>query len=477
MDTPGSYIETGLHWAISFATSLVVFVLLVNLFRSRPPAKLIDRPSSFLEIEALVSERTLRMITWLAAFPMSALVFLLALEAAPFVEQAKVFLISCAADLLNERWQQGMTEFLRQMPSYLSPLFVLGVSLVTFAPYVRVPFEFVRSLILTSMGIEARADRGGRDAAKLVLQKLGSRRAELRLEEKFGDAPLPLELIHADDETQLAYQILFFSADNTRLNGLRIGLARTLAKVGIDAAVTIEQIIYPSRVAAALVIYLALCMGYVLIAPLAAPWVQTHTIGAGFFAVEWPLPQFRGILALTVSQQTFAFIVPFALGMWLYSARRRQCNGETALQTLAVVFGAQFLFSGFVNFVFDALFIAQRSIGELSHDLISFKDPKIWADILVPAIAPSMALVSWIWTRDLHFRWLGYALLGLAAALVLNVCQLTYECVSGEIRGYFWHQSVLGLFLMLSFVLSASVVRNATLIRQAEDRTPIALVA
>lgn len=477
MEAPGSYIETGLHWAISLATSLVVFVLLVDLFRRRPPAKLIDRPSSFLEIEALVSERTLRMITWLAALPMSALVFLLALEAAPFVEQAKLLLISCAADLVNDRYRQETTEMLRQMPSYLSPLFVLAASLLTFAPYVRMPFEFVRALILTATGIEVRADRGSRDAASLVLQRVGNRRAEFQLEEKFGDAPLPLELIHADDETQLAYQILFFSADSTRQNGLQTGLAQTLAKIEINEPIAIDGIVYPSRVGAALVIYLVLCIGYVLLAPLAAPWFQAHTIGWGFFAVEWPLPKFRRILALTVSQQSFAFIVPFALGMWLYSARRQQCSGETALQALAVVFGAQILFSGFVNFLFDALFIAQRSLGQLSHDLISFEDPKIWADILVPAIAPPMALVSWIWTRDFRVRWVSYAVLGLAAALLLNVCQLTYECVSGEIRGYFWHQSVLGLFLMLSFVLSANIVSNVTLVRPAQDRAPVAAAA
>jgi hypothetical protein len=42
-----------------------------------------------------------------------------------------------------------------------------------------------------------------------------------------------------------------------------------------------------------------------------------------------------------------------------------------------------FLFSSLVNFLFDALLVARRSIGELSHDLISFEDVKILADVFI----------------------------------------------------------------------------------------------
>lgn len=479
MTDPRMYAEIAIHWAISFVAGLIILLLQVNLLKKRPLLKLADRPSSFLELDALVSERRFRTIAGLIACPISVLVFLLAAEASPFVEQAKAFLIPYLADLAGDKYKAAATDLMRAIPDYLSPLFVLMAAALSFAPYVRKPLEMVRNFIVPATGIESRADKAGLEAARLALKRFGDREAEEKLEDQFGvDAPLPPELIHSDDETKLAYQILFFSSEYTPKIGLERAIAQTLGRIRVYETVSVDNPI-PSGastvlVGAALVVYLALCIAYVLLVPLAAPWFRAGPANGGFFFVEWPLAQFRGILALTLAQQTLAFVVPFALGMWLYPSRRHQFGGETVLQSFAVVFGILFLFASLVNFLFDALFVARRSIGELSHDLISFEDVKIWADVFIPAIVPAMALAIWIWCKDFRTRWLSYAILCLASAMLLNVCQLAYECVSGEIRGYFWHQSVLGFFLMLSFFLSSNIASERA--TPLGDRKPLSLL-
>jgi hypothetical protein len=345
------------------------------------------------------------------------------------------------------------------MPKYLSPLFVLVTTLVLFAPYIRSPFEWFRNLVIAATGIDARADDSSARAADEAL----SENTEAKIQQIL---PGSVPTILADATTRVAYRILQKSIVDTRLLGLQKAIANTLRLLETKKEIEVPSIrLSPSRIVAAIVFYVVLSLIWVLIAPLAASPLQDSPVPAFFGPFDWPLPGHRDDLVLSISRHTLAFIVPLAFGMYMYPARREQfekskSRTETPYQTFFVVFSIQFIAAVVVNFVFDVMAILLRASGKYDGLHISLYDVKIWADVVIPAVAPGFALAVWILCRSWNVRLLTYIAVCVAGAASFSLCQLSYECISGKMLGYYWHELALGAFLTLAYFFAASIAQD-----------------
>jgi len=461
--------ESVAHAVVAAMSSAVILLVTMNFFQSRPEGKDPNSPASFLELNELISGKNLRGLALFFSAPFALLFLVVAIESATFVEVGREYLITNLVSMISDtNNKDALKALLEGIPSYLSPLFVLVATLALFAPYIRAPFEWFRNLVITATGIDARADSASLDAAEAALVANTAEVVQRSLESLFGSrAPLPIELTHASDKTRIAYQILYFSRDDTKEDGLEVAINNTLRKINVKESLEIEKIRFsPSRLTAALIFYIVLCLIWIFFAPLAAPSLEHGVIARMFVPFEWPLPEFRRNLALSISEHTLSFIIPLAFGMYMYPARRAQlARTETAFQTFAVVFSIQLICSVVVNFLFDLIAVLLRVSGEFAGVLISFGEVKIWADVFVPSLAPGFALAIWILCRNWKVRWLTYGVVCFAGAASFSLCQFAYECISGTMRGYYWHEMLLGAFLTLAYFFAASIARDALRLR------------
>jgi len=455
---------------VAVLSTIIVFVLQNYFLRQRPASRKQDSPASFFELNALASAQKLRNLCALCALPFAALFFVIALESQPFVLSVKGLLRDYILTLItNDSVKSDLRQVIDVMPEFLDPLFVLIATLALFAPVLNTPLALFRKVFIFAMGLEARADSLSYGAARAVLQKMRFEDAEAKLSAAFHSTnPMPEELVNSSEAAKLAYQLLHYSKDNTRAKGLELALASTLAKIGVGAVATSSApTLAMVHIGAAIVFYIVLCVAYVLFAPLAAPWLQSDSTVIAFLQpIEWPIAGARNALALSVAQRSLSFVVPLASGMYLYASRRTQyLDNETWVQSFVVVFGVQFMSAFFVNLIFAALTVLKRSQGELQGVLISFDDVKIWADVFTPSLAPGAALLTWVMCEKMKFRLAAFALVCVVAGISFHLCQFTYECIAGSLRGYYWHQMVLGSFLTLAYYLAGLVAQDTLLPR------------
>jgi hypothetical protein len=459
-------LDNVLSVSIALFASFAIFELELYFLKRRPAAKRSDQPASFFDIEELASTLRVRALLSLYALPAATLFLVLALTAKPFVDAAKSFLsIQIVGAVGGEQARKAAEDVLNNIPPWLNPVFVLAATLILFAPVIRTPFQFLRTLVLFAIGIESRANQLSIAAAREALRGTKFDKLQDKFKEKFGtDPPLPEELVSATDSSKLAYQLLYFSSDDARNIGLTNSIGQTLEK--IDIAPQHRPIIPPRPpryrdLLAAFIFYSVLCVAYVFVAPLIAPWIQASpTVRSLLQVVEWP--QTSDALVLSVVQRTFSFVVPLALGMQYYANQvDRTQNLTERLRRIAIVFSWQFLISGLINLMFMSLLILKRREGELHDALISFSDIKIWADIFTSSIAPGLALSAWVACDGLKQRWFAYLMLCATAAAAFCFGQFAYEGISGTWRGYYWHQLVMGLFLSVSYLCGALIARDA----------------
>jgi hypothetical protein len=449
-------LESVLEAVVAAFCSAAVLLMTMNFFTSRPERKNPDSVASFLKLDDLISRKNLRGLALFFSAPFALLFFVVSVVSPAFVDLGREFLINNILSVVSDSIKSAAEPVLKGIPRYLSPLFILVATLVLFAPYIRAPFEWFRNLVIEATGIDARADDSGSRAAKEAL----SIKTEVQI---IAALQVAVPAVLVDATKRIAYAILQKSADDTRSSGLQIAISNTLKLLG-DKDITVRTIkLSPARIIAALVFYFALSFVWVLMVPLAAtPLNEFVKAMLAHFTFTWPLPEYRQNLVLSISQHTLAFIVPLAFGMYMYPARREHfAKLETPFQTFAVVFSIQFIASVVVNFLFDVIAILLRLSGKYDGLVISLYEVKIWADVVVPALAPGFALAVWIACHNWNVRLFTYIAVCLAAAVSFSLCQLSYECISGKMLGYYWHELVLGAFLTLAYFFAGSIARDA----------------
>jgi hypothetical protein len=240
-----------------------------------------------------------------------------------------------------------------------------------------------------------------------------------------------------------------------------------------------------SHVFAALVFYGVLCGCYVIFAPLIAPWLKSSTTLIGWLQQTELLVWLRQIvwpnnadeLLISMAQRTLSFVVPLAIGMYLFSQRRQRHHNESLAQAFLFVASLQFMFALLTNVAFSAIMVAQQPVDDLSSWPIAFFTAKNWTDVLLYSITPCAALLSWIVSGNLGIGKVGTIfIIMLAAAIAFCGSQFLYDTVAAHVNGstyrnYCCHQLVLGAFITMSYGLAALIANDVLPLDPAASRS------
>jgi hypothetical protein len=477
---PDSLKDT-LYIVTALFSTAVLFYVQANFLQTRPTTDSPDSPASFFRLDQIASHRRLANLSYLFSIPFALLFLFTDLKAGDFVDAVKKLFSTYIVSLISdENLQRATTNALEHLPPFLNPLFILGVSLLLFAPYIRAPLLLLRSLILKTTGLESRADRIALESAQDILSEFNFKKAEERLADVFRSrVPLPDTLSGADEKIIIAYQILYFSRNTVPEIGLALAVNKTLENIGVSPINTRLPDLKFWHLAAAATFYLVLCGLYILVVPTAPDWAHHALLGAllqpisltqAFFRpIEWPNAE---TVLISIVQRSLSFIMPLAIGMFLYTMHSNTgSNSDTRIQTFGRVFVVQFFSAFIVNLIFEIYFVSQRYLGQLKAVPISLGDVKIWEDIFAPSLAPGVALLTWILCSRLRHKWLAYLILCLIVGSWFYFSQYLYEllaiytCTGNNCvwRGYYWHQFLLGVFLMFSYFVAALAASDVLL--------------
>jgi hypothetical protein len=361
---------------------------------------------------------------------------------------------------------------------------------------------WLRSVIYSISGIEARADRISINAARYALATLSISDARQRLSKEFNtDLPLAIDLVTSSEDKKLAYQILYCSSSLTRNAGLRAAVADTLRKIDVNWE---PELINPApsltygHISAAIIIYLIWCALYVVIAPL--PYRKIEEYGHALFErFEWV--HFFDTAGVSVAQGTASFVLPLALGIHLYEQRKINYAGrENFFQRCVLIVAVQFVLSFIVNVSFAIFAIANRydrPAETLFDGLISLWDGKVWVDVITNSLVPGVALVVWAGCKArLRIEQVAMLAVAVVASISFFLSRYAYECayfaqcsqddascLARAWRGFYGHQMVLGAFLVFGYYLAALAAETSdtrrsafSVIRSLRDRRRIGTV-
>ena len=192
-----------------------------------------------------------------------------------------------------------------------------------------------------------------------------------------------------------------------------------------------------------------------------------------FGNIRWPMPEYRGSLFAEIARNSLAYVLPFAVGLLLYQGRRRRyLKEETAYDSFITVACLQSLFALFVGLTFNVVDVSLRN----NHGaFLSLAEIKIWVDVLLPSLLPAIALGIWLllMSKDSPIEAVA------AGALIFSMgsffaCQIAYEVLAKPPYGYYWHNALLGLFMMSAFLLSWLVASSGELRLNLSEQRPLA---
>lgn len=450
----------------SILCSAVIYFLQLNLIKNRPLRRNPNSPATFFPLGSVVSTKRLNNLAAIYAFPFAVLFFGAANKADYYVAALSYFFESYIGSSLNNKpFTDGIFEA-GLLWNWVDPLILLIIASFFFLPYVRAPLIGFRDFVLFVVGIDARASRLATRAARKILSKLTLKQARGRISEEFAtDLPLPEELVDSSEEAKLGYQILYVGLKKTMESGISSSMSDIENRFGHEEPIEppLPELTMNHLLGAGS-FYLSLCIAYIALIPLAQGFLTDSTIVQSFFQpFEWPLPDKRDALLYSVGTRSLSFVLPLAVGMYLYSLRRFRKTtdhlDESALRSFAVVVCLQFLISFFANTVSDGWTILKSRTPGFEVDegsLPSFDQIKIWVELFLSSIASSVALAAWIFTGKLASKWIGCVAISAASAVCFFFAEYVFESFS-QLRGYYWHELIFGVFLGLAYCISALI--------------------
>ena len=264
--------EIANEWARYFSLIAACFLMciyLYYLFYEREPRRRSDFASSFLYPVYLMSSARLRALASCFALPTAALLAYILSELKPLVDALKLIIANAVKTEAPSEYGSALVQALNALPDSVDPLVIIIATAFLFMPVVRAPLVFFRNAIYYAYGIDNRSESFARAAASSVLAKESDDEAAIGIARSFNSSPpLPVKLIRCSDSIKLAYQILFFSREETAKSGLDIGIERTLEKINISHRGLVTGIrIRPIDFLTAVVIYFIFCCLYFFIVP------------------------------------------------------------------------------------------------------------------------------------------------------------------------------------------------------------------
>ncbi|NKL04416.1 hypothetical protein [Rhizobium leguminosarum] len=365
--------------------------------------------------------------------------------------------------------QEALNELLNGISPNVYPLLVLIGGLVFFAPVLRKPFVWMAQLFLRVAGTRARTDGLAREAAHKIIKQHSNNNdiIERSINENVCVIPLPQEFLSAPYRDQLAYKLLYIRDANFHDSRPQVSFKEIGRELGVSITFDDGGDIRPNiYFVPALLFYIVLCFMYTLFIPKA--YVFTHWGITRFIQpILWPEPSVNGInsdLALSIVKSTFSFVGPLAIGFYLFSIRRTTFLREPVINTFSVIASFQFLIAVSVNTAFALLYIVFWKAGLRGGSPPSLFNVTTWLEIIMYSLTPVAALGAALFMSTRKASAIKYvSVLCFVSAFAFYFSQLSYEYYRQPV-GYYWHQFVMGLFLAVSYVLAALLVRDASLV-------------
>jgi len=464
------------------ATSIVGFLLIIIILRdiiveSRVPADQ-SSPSSFFSVRQISSKSRIFLISFAYSIPFALVYLYVSLYADSVVSPAKDFLISKIDAVLGPDPSGGLQSALKNLPASLSPIFVLLVSLLIFAPILRTPFVILAQLLLRAAGTRQRVDVITTRASTDILEDLGGfDNSERALDSEFRDTPLPVELVQATDVEKFSYKLLYLSSTEfPQLNlvnslksiGRRIGAGEIMTDVDPDEIYKIMNF----YLVASLVIYSVICCLYIFLIP-EFNFRYIESIDPALFQpFSWPAVDEMSALASSVAQRSLSFVFLIGVGYYMFSSRRRYYSkAESEIQSAGVVFAFLTIFSVVINLAFVLVTISRSQDGELGKTLIAINQKKIWIEIFLPSLAAGLALIVAAFSSKIS-NWFSLTLVVCFSAVWFFLSQYIYEINATQVIGYYWHQAVLGFCLSSAYFFSVYFINDTRFYRVKVSPSP-----
>ncbi|SFO03581.1 hypothetical protein SAMN03159463_00913 [Mesorhizobium sp. NFR06] len=471
-----------LDMAILILTSIVGFILIIIILRdiiveSRVPVDP-SSPSSFFSVRQISSKSRVFLISFAYSIPFALIYLYVSLYADSVVSPAKDFLISKLDAVLGQDPSGNFQSALKNLPASLSPIFVLLVSLLIFAPILRAPFVVLAQLLLRAAGTRQRVDvitiRAGTD----ILSDLGGfDNSERALDSEFRDTPLPIELAESSDVEKFSYKLLYLSSTEfpqlnlvNSLKGIakRIGVKELMPDVDPDEIYKIMNF----YLVASVIIYSVLCCLYIFFIP-EFNFRYIESIDPNLFQpFNWPAIDEMSALASSVAQRSLSFVFLIGVGYYMFSSRRRYYSKvESEIQSAGVVFAFLTIFSFVINLAFVLVTISRSQDGELGRTLIAINQKKIWIEIFLPSLTAGLALIVAAVSSKIPNS-LSLILVVCFSSVWFFLSQYIYEINATQVIGYYWHQAVLGFCLSSAYFFSVYFINDTRFYRLKVSPSP-----
>jgi hypothetical protein len=454
--------DTGRILAL-IACSVIIFYLMTSVLedpRTKEPAK----PSSFLTLEHLISRAWYNCLCYFFGGTLALAYAAVVLFSPGMIgEVKKSFVLYAEHADVPANVKDGIDSMASWIPDWADPVFVLILSLVMFAPFVRKSLVAWRDVVVSSAGLYRIADETALETAKkfLVAHSNDYKEAVKTLESKVSEVPLPEEYIGSPVTSRLAYQLLWINKAKIREKGIIDGFnafqkqfqlvvdeaGGDQEKINMTSSVKMNM----SHIFVAFVLFFVLLGLFMIGAASFANWADSHHL-------LWPNPQKYGWSEPVTNtiRNTLTYVVPTLLGLYMFPVRRRvYCKHESYIMSFAVVASLQW-FTAFVLHELFSLLGVIRNISRHVDPSLDFSawflasDRQIWN--FTYSIVPSIVLLLILVGREVGVpKWLSAIGITFVSGLLFLGCDYLSECAAPNFTNYYVFQGLFGMAVAACF--------------------------
>lgn len=455
--------EFGLLLITASLCSVIIYFLFVRLLTSRNPIFDPKYLSTFFDLDELISDNRRFQVRMLIGLPFSLLVLISSVYSHNLVHSVSLAFIDHGARILEFNDADQLNEIKRYIPDYLSPIIVLFFVTVFFLPKINIVFTSFRDMLIFAFDIDRKIQAQAMGASRLTLSAYTFDEAKNLLNERFRvQPPVPAQLSQAGSREDyiLAYQLLFFSIPEIRKAGPSRALNDTLKRIDVHARIPEPGTTQLEKVFAGVTLYVVLSLLYVVFVPIVG---GKMSVMLGFTDLV-RLPKSHIGLLLLITQYSLSTVIPLAVGVYIYYARRIiRRSKENWRTSFVVVFCIQFIMSLVTNLTIGVINVLQSRFGNMNGSL-SLYDDRFFVDIFLPSIIPGSLLLIFLIFPSLRKSLSKSAAIALAAGILFWICQYTYESMPvptdsvGPPLNFYWHQFMFGFYITFIYLLC----RNTT---------------
>ncbi len=264
---------------VSILVSCTIIYLLMLSLMEEPRTRDVTRPSTFFTISQITSRKWNNSLNFFYGGTLALTYGAVAIFAPQVLDQLKGVIITYGN--FSKEQEASINNLAGAVPSWATPIFVMLICLLLFAPYVRNVMIVWRDTIVRASKLYRLADETSIDTAEDVLD-LNARDYDAAmkfLEVHMSDVSVPEEFVGNKGPFRLAYQLLWLNRRDIRQNGIIGSFAQFRIKIGLKSD-DLGPNIYMSRIIPSSIVFIVVIGSFILISAQYSDWAEI-TIGAG----------------------------------------------------------------------------------------------------------------------------------------------------------------------------------------------------